>query len=879
MFPWSSCQEAPPAWDRFEVVELARGLDRPLELAVAPDGRVFFVELGGRLGVWRPDTRDVVEAARLEVFADQENGLLGLALDPDFAANHWLYLLHSPQDFSGQHLSRFTVVGDRLDLASQKVLLAFEEQRLECCHHAGSLAFGPDGCLFVATGDNTHPHGDSEGYAPLDERDGRLPWDGRRGAANINSLTGKILRVRPTADGGLELPSGNLFPADSSAGRPEIYCMGCRNPWRISVDARTGFVYWGEVGPDAGGDGPRGPKGYDELNQARGPGNFGWPLFIADNKPYAAYDYTTKTVGARFDPAHPLNDSRYNTGARELPPAQPAWIWYPYDASPEFPMLDAPGGRTACAGPVYHFDPALASPTKFPAAFDGRLFVYEWSRHWIKTVRMDARGDVADIGAFLPDERFVRPVDMQFGPEGSLYLLEYGTTWGTNADARLVRIDYQAGNRHPVAHIAQQSAIGRANVRVALDHAGSFDPDGDALTFRWRAVWPDGHADDLGDTPEGESLLIGAEGVYSIELEVTDPSGASARASLPVLVGNSPPELAFDYPREGGFFDPAQPLHFHVELRDLEDDADDSPAGVEAELARAFVSARFVEGPPDAPSAADPSGLAAMKRGDCFNCHAREHRIVGPSLLEIAARTRAAPDAAAALTTAAEHVRTGSSGVWGSPAMLPHPQHTDEQLRAMVAWIFALTPEDDAPSLVPGLGGELPPPAADGKPKSGCWLLEARYTDAGAGPIGPLTAEARVHVRTLTVEAEHASARSGTQLMDSHSASGGRFVGAIDHGNTLRFAEVDLDGIASVVCRVSSAGAGATVEFRSDAADGALFGSFAMVPNGAWEDWFEVDVPLHAPAGLHDLFVVFRNAASPSGLMNLDALRCVPAGR
>jgi hypothetical protein len=134
-------------------------------------------------------------------------------------------------------------------------------------------------------------------------------------------------------------------------------------------------------------------------------------------------------------------------------------------------------------------------------------------------------------------------------------------------------------------------------------------------------------------------------------------------------------------------------------------------------------------------------------------------------------------------------------------------------------------------------------------------------------------------VRTLRVEAEHASARSGTQVLESQSASGGRFIGAIDHGNALRFAEVDLAGIAGVVCRVSSAGAGATVEFRSDSADGALLGSFAMAPNGAWEEWFEVDVPLHASSGLHDLFVVFRNEASPSALMNLDALRFVPAAR
>jgi cytochrome c len=470
---------------------------------------------------------------------------------------------------------------------------------------------------------------------------------------------------------------------------------------------------------------------------------------------------------------------------------------------------------------------------------------------------------------------------MQFGPEGALYLLEYGTTWGTNADSRLVRIDFHAGNRPPVARIAQQSAIGRAPVRVRLSHAGSFDPDGDRLTFRWRVIWPDGRVSEVDDDPADElhSLMVHEDGVYSVELEVTDPSGASARASLPVLVGNSPPELAFDRPRHGGFVDPLEPIVFHVALADAEDDADDSPAAVRAQLERARVSARFVAGPPDAGSGLpDPPGLARMKASDCFNCHAREQRIVGPSLLEIAARYReptAAPDA---LDAAVARVRAGSSGVWGQNAMLPHPQHRDEELRDMVAWILALAPDDSAPTVVPGVGGELPPlsSALDG-PRSGSWVLEAVYTDAGAGPVGPLTARARLHQRTRTVEAEHASSRNGTQTLDSGTASGGRFVGAVDHGHWLRFAEVDLAGIASVACRVSSAGSGATVELRADGPDGAVLGSFELKPNGAWEEWFEVEVPLRAPPDLHDLFVVFRNETSPSALMNLDSLRFLAA--
>ena len=277
--------EVPPDY-RFKVETLFEGMPQPMELEIAPDGRIFFNEYGGKLKIWHPDTKQVVEAGTIEVFTDQENGFLGFALDPKFAENGWIYCLWSPKGFPGQHLSRYTMKGDTLDLTSEKLLLEFEEQRKECCHHAGTVEFGPDGCLYFSTGDNTHPHADSNGYAPIDEREGRAPWDAQKSAGNTNSFNGKIIRIRPKPDGTYEIPEGNLFPPGTPKTRPEIYAMGCRNPWRMSIDQKTGYVYWGEVGPDAGDDGPRGPRGSDEINQAKRAGNFGWPYFIANNFAY-----------------------------------------------------------------------------------------------------------------------------------------------------------------------------------------------------------------------------------------------------------------------------------------------------------------------------------------------------------------------------------------------------------------------------------------------------------------------------------------------------------------------------------------------------------------------------------------------------------------
>lgn len=422
--------------------------DEPMELAVLPDGRVLFVERTGAVRLWKPDTKSTVVAARLPVYHEYngsknggwEDGLLGVTLDPGFAANHRLYLYYSPTNVSENRLSRFTLDGDQLDLASEKILLRVPTQRDICCHAAGSLAFDGQGNLFLSTGDNTNPF-ESDGYNPIDYRPGRYPWDAGKSSGNSADLRGKILRIRPQEDGSYTIPDGNLFPPGTAKTRPEIFVMGCRNPFRISVDRVTSTLYWGEVGPDAQGPNPdRGPAGFDEINRTQKAGNFGWPFVIADNKPYRARDFAAKTNGPAFDPARPVNLSPSNTGLRELPPAQPAWIWYPYGLSTRFPEVGS-GGRTACAGPVYRFDERLNSPGKLPRELDQTLFIYDWVRHWILAVRLDAQGNRVSIRRFAEHLTFKRPAELELGPDGCLYLIEFGTNWERNKDSQVVKLE------------------------------------------------------------------------------------------------------------------------------------------------------------------------------------------------------------------------------------------------------------------------------------------------------------------------------------------------------------------------------------------------------------------------------------------------------
>ena len=872
---------------RFEVVVLATGLTQPMELAVAADGTVYFIELGGKLKSLNPVTRVVTVVGELTVTTAQENGLIGLALDPNFAENHWIYFQYSPPDFPGQHISRFTIVDGKLDVASEKVLLKYEEQRKECCHHAGSLHFGPRGELFIASGDNTHPHGDSQGYAPLDERPDRSPYDAQKSSSNTHSYNGKILRIKPTPEGGYEIPAGNLFPADGSKGRPEIYVMGCRNPWRMNVDSDTGFVYWGEVGPDAGADGPRGPRGYDEINQAREAGNFGWPYFIADNQPYADVDFATGEIGPLANPTAPVNASPNNTGERVLPPAQPAFIYYPYGASTPFPELGT-GGRTACAGPVYHYSNSSVSPIRFPAAFDRTLFIYEWSRHWIKAVHLDTGSQIKQIEPLMPQHKFVRPIDMEFGSDGALYVLEYGETWGVNQDSRLIRIEYVHGNRAPVVVASAENNIGKHPLAVSLSSKGTFDKDGDdQLTYEWRlipATISEAAPRVVSREPDAV-VTIEEAGIYNMELVVTDSNGASRAASIPVLVGNSRPSLRFLEPQVGDFFDPEQPIRFELQVNDSEDGTNDDRAieerGVEPidpdSPKRVSLNAVYALGPiPGSDTGQEskdqgPVGMRSMKKSDCFNCHAVDQKRVGPALLEIANKYRGKEGA---LDASVQRVLKGSTGVWGKIPMIPHSHHTPEEIREMVGWIYSLEPQGLV-RIFNGFVGEIPV-TRDEISKPGHFRLEANYIDRGAGNVPPLNASTVIFLRQRRVEAEGADDVHGPQVLASGAAEGGKFVGAINHGHYLRFNAIPLDRVRRIRLRVASAGAGGSIEIRLDQPEGELMATVPVEVNGQWEQFYEKTTEIPETKGRHDVFIRFVHPQNAGGLMNLDSLEFQP---
>jgi len=554
----------------YEKVVLDSTTTDPMDLDVAPDGRVFYAERRGVIRIWDPDTGRRTLAGYLPVTTEEEDGLLGLALAPDFAETRQLYLYYSPPEGPPRNqLSRFSVEGNRVDLDSETEILTVPTQREECCHTGGSIAFGPDDeALYLSTGDDTNPFG-SSGFSPIDERSGRTYWDAQRTSANTQDLRGKILRIRPQPDGGYTIPEGNLF-SDSDRGRPEIYAMGLRNPYRITVDDETGWLYWGDIGPDAGApDSARGPAGHDEFNQARKAGNFGWPYFVGDNKAYHEYDFAADTSGPAFDPAAPINDSPNNTGARALPPARPPMIWYPYGPSEAFPEMGV-GSRSAMVGPAVHHAAASTGPHGLPAYFDDSLLIYEWARNWIKEVTFDSTGHPAAINPLFTDKSFVRPMDVELGPEGRLYVLEWGNNFNGGPNSQIVRLDYYGSPERPpvaAAHVAEPSGPVPRTVTFHADTVRGTSAG--ARVYTWD-LDGDGRTDGRG--PAGTHRYERA-GQYTARLTVTDAEGRSASDSVAVTVGNTAPTVTIDWPRPGGVVPFDTPIPYRVSVSDPEDES------------------------------------------------------------------------------------------------------------------------------------------------------------------------------------------------------------------------------------------------------------------------------------------------------------------
>ncbi|MEW1585459.1 PQQ-dependent sugar dehydrogenase [Micromonospora vinacea] len=777
----------------FQQVELARGvtdMGEPMSLAVLPDRSVLHTARNGTLR--RTDANGTTSVVgTLSVYNHDEEGLQGVGVDPGFASNRYIYLYYAPPlstpggdapatgtDFSAwdgvNRLSRFTLNADfTVNQASKVDVLDVPASRGVCCHVGGDIDFDAAGNLYLSTGDDTNPF-ESSGYSPLDERTNRNPaYDAQRSAGNTNDLRGKILRIKVNANGTYSIPSGNLFAPGTAKTRPEIYAMGFRNPFRISVDKATGVVYVGDYGPDAGStSSTRGPSGQVEFNRVAAPGNYGWPYCTGTNtttETYNEFDFGTSASGAKYNcTGGPTNNSFRNTGLTTLPPAQPAWIRYAGDAGT--PTEFGGGSESPMGGPVYRYNASSTSTTKFPQSFDGQFFATEFGRGWIKPIHVNSDGSRGTIDTFPWVGKQV--MDSAFGPDGAYYVLDYGTGYfNGDANSALYRFDYVGGgNRAPTAKASANRTSGAAPLAVTFSSAGSSDPEGGALTYSWA------FGDGTTSTAANPTKTYSANGTYTATLTVRDPQGATGTSSVQISVGNTAPTVTINNPGNGQLFGFGDTVPYSITVTDPEDGTIDCTK----------VKMTYVLGH-------DQHG----------------------------------------------HQITSKTGCSGSITIPVDGEHDD------AANIFA--------------------------------IFDAEYTDAGG-----LTTHTQHTLPPRHRQAEFYSTSSGINVFSKTPAEGGKTVGDINNGDWIAFQPYRLGNVTSFNARVSSAGAGGTLQVRAGSATGTVLGSATVPVTGGWETFATVTGTItNPPTGTTTLYLTFAGSGT-GALYDLDAFTFVtgtpPAG-
>ena len=714
-----------PKENRFVKKVLDFNLDEPMELDELPGRGIIFIERKGAIKLYDFKSEQTTTISQFNVHAGDEDGLLGVAADPNFKKNNWIYLFYSALGKTReQHVARFTLTGNTLDLNSKKIILKIPTIE-GCCHSAGSLEFDSNGNLFIAVGDNTSPF-ESSGFSPIDERKGRELWDAQKSASNTNDLRGKILRIKPKNDGTYSIPEGNLFPEGTPNTKPEIYVMGCRNPFRISVDSKTGFVYWGDIGPDAGNnDENRGPKGLGEFDQARKPGFWGWPYTRGNNQPYIDYDFETNQSSAKFNPKHLTNNSPNNTGLKELPPSQESLIWYSYDESSEFPWLGK-GGVNPMAGPVFHNSDHPNASNIFPDYFENKLFVYEWMRDWIYVVTLDKNYNYVNADPFMPSTEFSHPMDMLFGSDGSLYILEYGQKWfSKNLDARLSKVSFVRGNRRPIAKISTSQIVGSSPLKVIFSGAESEDYDNDKLKYEWSFT-----EDKIQSTEVNPTFTFNKNGSYTVKLKVIDSNGETSIAQTKILVGNDAPKVNIKIDSDNLFYSDNKKVNYTVSIIDNQDG---STAKGTIDLDKVKITLDYIPEGQDMVKATVghqqntiPAGKRIIDANDCRACHATNEKVNGPSYIQIANKYTKND-----LNSLIDKIKNGSSGVWGETMMSPHPQLNEEELNKIVTYILELKQDKTLIKKSLPLNGTIEFKEHKGKENKGVYVLIASYLDNG----------------------------------------------------------------------------------------------------------------------------------------------------
>jgi glucose/arabinose dehydrogenase len=552
----------------------------------AADGRIFVGQKNGVIKVFQSLTdTNPVTVANLSGEVDDywDRGLLGLALDPNFPANPYIYVLYTYDAPIGgtaptwndacptppgattdgcvvsARVSRLQISGNVMT-GSEQVLVSGWCQQFPS-HSIGTLLFGRDGDLYAGAGDGAsfnnvdygqyganyagdqaNPCGDPPGavgtaLSPPGAEGGALRAQSVRRADGPATLDGTIVRIDPATGAGVP---GNPFYASSDANARRIVAYGLRNPFRFTQRPGTDELWIGDVGWNT----------WEEINRVVSPAsatasNFGWPCYEG-----AAPQPDYQAAGLN------LCSSLYSTPGSVIAP------YYTYNHSTC--VVNYTGchtGGSSITGVAFY------QGGSYPAQYNGALFFADHTRNEIWAMMPGTNGlpDPANIQSFVGVDATGgaagHPVDLKIGPGGDLFYVDMD-------EGTVHRITYTAANQPPTAVITASPTNGPTPLTVSFDGTGSTDPEGKPLSYSWDLNGDGTFGDATGSTA---SYTYTTAGVYHPSLRVTDDQGATDTTSVTVTAGNTAPVPVIDLPASGLTWKVGDTIDFSGHATDAQD--------------------------------------------------------------------------------------------------------------------------------------------------------------------------------------------------------------------------------------------------------------------------------------------------------------------
>jgi cytochrome c len=486
-------------------------------------------------------------------------------------------------------------------------------------------------------------------------------------------------------------------------------------------------------------------------------------------------------------------------------------------------------------------------------------------RDWINIVSLTQDGKADSLERFMPGIAFNHPIDLEVGPDGVLYVLEYGTYWfAKNKDSGLYRIEYNRGNQAPIVALNTHKSTGGIPLTTRFSSEGSYDPDSSALTYQWYF-----DKNQVQSTEANPEFTFQKAGTYTVRLVVRDKEGKSNEKKIQIKAGNAEPEIWLEADGNKSFYFPQTPVRYKLNITDKEDGSLQGGQIAEQDV-KATLSyhsmgpdltmvAQAHEG-----SSAPGKGQALLEKSDCKSCHALKEKSVGPSYTQVASRYSKDQ---ATIQKLAKKVITGGSGAWGEFVMSAHPQLSTEQATDIVSYILSVNDNTQTTRSVAPAG--IIEPVANSKER-GEYILSVSYQDKESMGVGPNLVKKNFHFKYPQLQAASSANDSAVAKV---SESVVRFAAS---RSWIMFKDIDLTGISSVLYKVDPTQIGGKLSLHLDRPDGKELSRIQIEqgksPQKTGADqkqqpWRQVSGKLLPEKGIHDIYIVYHDPENAQSSM------------